>query len=164
MGRTSPVTILVFVAGLGIGYFARSAGISRPHRTETRAADLTAIEKLHKADMEVTLTQDPSSMANLFSDDAVNLGFPAPVVGKKAIQEAFAKFRTENPDLSVLKYLTDIKDIQFADGWAIEVGYTEATYKMSIKDNPVNFPRTRGMRVLKRQGDGSWKFALVGLK
>jgi len=94
MGRTSPVTILVFVAGLGIGYFARSAGICRPHRTETRAADLTAIEKLHKA----------------------------------------------------------------------EVGYTEATYKMSIKDNPVNFPRTPGMRVLKRQGDGSWKFALVGLK
>jgi hypothetical protein len=63
-----------------------------------------------------------------------------------------------------LKYLTDIKDIQFADGWAIEVGYTEAMYKMSIKDKPVNFPRTPGMRVLKRQGDGSWKFALVGLK
>ncbi len=164
MGRPSPVTILVFVAGLGIGYFARSAGISRPHRTETRTADLTAIEKLHKADTEATLTQDPSSMANLFSDDAVNLGFPAPVVGKKAIQEALAKFRTENPDFSVLTYLTDIKDIQFADGWAIEVGYTEATYKMSTKDNPVNFPRTRGMRVLKRQGDGSWKFALVGLK
>jgi uncharacterized protein (TIGR02246 family) len=125
---------------------------------------LAAIEKLHKADMEVTLTQDPSSMANLFSDDAVNLGFPAPVVGKKAIQEAFEKFRTENPDFSVLKYVTDIKDVQFADGWAIEVGYTEATYKMSVKDNPVSFPRTLGMRVLKRQGDGSWKFALVGLK
>jgi uncharacterized protein (TIGR02246 family) len=164
MRRTSLVTILVFVAGLGIGYFARSAGISRPHRTDTHAADLVAIEKLHTADMEVTLTQDPNSMANLFSDDAVNLGFPAPVVGKKAIQEAFAKFRTENPDFKVLKYVTDIKDVQFADGWAIEVVYTEATYKMSVKDNPVNFPRTPGMRVLKRQGDGSWKFALVGLK
>jgi hypothetical protein len=42
MRRTSLATILVFVAGLGIGYFARSAGISRPHRTDTHAADLAA--------------------------------------------------------------------------------------------------------------------------
>jgi ketosteroid isomerase-like protein len=98
----------------------------------------------------------------LWSDDAVNLVFPGPaVVGKKAMQQAFEKFRAEHPDFEVLKYAPDIKDVQVADGWAIEVGYTEATYKMSAKDNPVSVPRTQGMRLLKRQSDGSWKFARV---
>jgi len=34
---------------------------------------------------------------------------------------------------------------------------------MSAKDNPVTI-QGEGMRVLKRQSDGSWKFALVGLE
>jgi hypothetical protein len=42
MRRTSLVTILVFVAGLGIGYFARSALTATLERK-----DLAAIEKLH---------------------------------------------------------------------------------------------------------------------
>jgi hypothetical protein len=46
MRRTSLVTILVFVAGLGIGYFARSAMGTLERRRN--AADLAAIEKLHK--------------------------------------------------------------------------------------------------------------------
>jgi uncharacterized protein (TIGR02246 family) len=136
-----------------------------PLQTETRAADLTAIEKLHRADVEATLTQDPSALTVLWSDDGVNLGFPgAPVVGIKAIGEAYAKFRTEYPEFKVLRYAPDIKEIQIVEGWAIEWGYTEATYKMTAKDAPVNVPRTEGMRLLKRQRDGSWKFALVGMK
>jgi hypothetical protein len=64
----------------------------------------------------------------------------------------------------VLKYANNVRDVQILDGWAIEVGYSEATFKMSANDNPVVVPRTPGMRVLKKQGDGSWKFAVVGLK
>jgi hypothetical protein len=63
----------------------------------------------------------------------------------------------------VLKYAPDINDVQIVDDWAIEVGNFAGTYKMSAKDNPVSI-EDKGMRVLKRQGDGSWKFALVGLK
>ncbi len=164
MRRTSVFVTIAFLAGVGIGYFARGAGLGTLLRRNTRAADLAAIEKLHKADVEATLTQDPSALTVLWSDDGVNLGFPQPVVGIKAMGEAYAKFRAEHPDFKVLKYAPDIKEVQIVDGWAIEWGYTEATYKMSSKDNPVNFPRTQGMRVLKRQSDSSWKFALVGLK
>jgi hypothetical protein len=57
MRRTSLVASLVFVAGLGVGYFARSA--MGTLQRWTHAADLAAIEKLHKADVEATLTQDP---------------------------------------------------------------------------------------------------------
>jgi len=43
------------------------------------------------------------------------------------------------------------------------VGDFGGTYKISAKDNPVS-TEGKGVRVLKRQSDGSWKFAVVGLK
>jgi ketosteroid isomerase-like protein len=164
MARTSGFVILALVAGLIIGFFARDLKPERRLRSDARTKDLAAIEKLHQADVEVTLPQDPDALTELFSDNAVNLVFPTPAVGKKAIHEGFQKFRVENPDFRVLKYAADIKEVQVVDDWAIEVGYFEATYKLSAKGDPVHFPRAPGMRVLKRQSDGSWKFALVGLK
>jgi len=68
-----------------------------------------------------------------------------------------------HPDFKVLNYVSDIKEIQIAGDWAIEVGSVQATYKLSAKDAPVNV-NDKAMRLLKRQSDGSWKFALVGLK
>jgi uncharacterized protein (TIGR02246 family) len=133
-------------------------------RRDTRAADLAAIEKLHKADVEATLTQDPRFLNALWSDDAVKLDVPGPpIVGKKALQELYEKVRTVYPDFKVLKYAPEYKDVQVSGGWAIEVIYGESTYKLSAKDNPVTV-HGETLRVLKRQSDGSWKFALVGLK
>ncbi len=164
MKRTSVFMTITLLAGLGIGFFTRSAGLGTLLRWNTRAADLAAIEKLHRADIEATLTQDPSALTALWSGDAVNLGFPGPpVVGIKAMKEAYEKFRAEYPEFQVLKYAPKFKDIQISDGWAIEVIYGESTYRMSAKDNPVSV-QGEALRVLKRQSDGSWKFALVGLK
>src|ERR1700747_1079039 len=102
MRRTSVFMTITFLAGIGVGYFARSVGVPVLHRPDPHAADLAAIEKLHKADVEATLTQDPSALTVLWSDDGVNLGFPQPVVGIKAMGEAYAKFRAEHPDFKVL--------------------------------------------------------------
>jgi uncharacterized protein (TIGR02246 family) len=158
MRRTSVFITIAFLAGLGIGYFARSA-MGTLQRKDRHAADLAAIEKLRRADVEATLTQDASLLINLWSDDCVKLGIPGPaIVGKKAMQEVYEKFRADHPDFQVLKYAPDYKDVQVADGWAIEWVYYEATYKMSAKDNPVSMQR-KDLRVLKRQGDGSWRFA-----
>jgi ketosteroid isomerase-like protein len=163
MPRGSVFVTIAFVAGLALGLFAQSSGPGRLPRRIVRAEDLAAIEKLHRADIEATLPQDPAALTDLFSDDAVNLGFPTPAVERKAIHEAYEKFQSEHPDFKVLKYAPDINDVQIVDDWAIEVGNFAGTYKMSAKDNPVSI-EDKGMRVLKRQGDGSWKFALVGLK
>jgi uncharacterized protein (TIGR02246 family) len=158
MSRTSLLTILVFVAGIGIGYLARGA-MGTNHGTNTNAADSAAIEKLHRADIQATLTQDPNELINLWSDDCVKLGVPGPaIVGKKAIQEVYGKFRAEYPDFKVLKYAPEIQDVQVVDGWAIEWVYYDATFKMSAKDNPISM-RRKDLRVLKRQSDGAWKFA-----
>jgi uncharacterized protein (TIGR02246 family) len=164
MRHTSLLTLLVFIAGLGVGLLARSTYTGILHRKDTHAVDLAAIAKLHEADVAATLTQDPAALTTLWSDDGVNLGFPGqPVVGISALREAYAKFRAGYPDFQVLHYAPNIKDIQVADGWAIEVIYGESTYKLAAKDNPVTV-KGESLRVLKRQSDGSWKFALVGLK
>jgi uncharacterized protein (TIGR02246 family) len=126
--------------------------------------DLVAIEKLHKQDVQATLKQDLSALNSLWSEDVVILDVPGPpVVGLKALKEMYEKLRVDYPDFKVLKYAPVITDVQIADGWAIEVGTFEATYKMSEKGDPVSV-NDKGVRVLKRQRDGSWKFAVVGLK
>jgi uncharacterized protein (TIGR02246 family) len=165
MGRVSTFVTIAFLAGLGIGLFVRGSAVAAPRPEDTHAADLAAIERLHNADVEATLTQDPAALTKLWSHDAVKLDVPgAPWVGIKAIQEGFEKSRADHPDFQVSRYSNDITEIQIVTGWAIEVGYIEATYKMSAKSDPVSVPRTQNMRVLRRQSDGSWKFALVGMK
>ncbi len=159
MRHTSLVTILVFVAGLGIGYFARTAGMGTLQRRGTRAADLAAIEKLHQKDIEATLSQDPKGL-DIWTEDGVRLepGRP-PVVGKQAIQADNEKGRAQYPGWSVLSYAPEFKNIQIADDWAYEWGESEAKVKMSPEGPPVSL-HTKGLRVLRRQGDRSWKIAL----
>ena len=157
-------TILVFVGGLGLGYFVRGLGIGKPKETDMHAADRAAIEKLHNADVEATIKQDPSALTSLWSNNGANFGFPGPpVVGTKAMAEAYAKMGADYPEFKVLDYVPVIRQVHIVDGWAIETVSFQATYQMSSKDKPVNV-NDNGMRVLKRQNDGSWKFAVVGLK
>jgi hypothetical protein len=102
----------------------------------------------------------------VWAEDGVRItpGNP-PTVGKVAIAAENEQGPAEHPEFKVLKYAPDIKNFQIviADGWAIEVGSVEATYRLSAKENPVSV-HDKGMRLLKRQRDGSGKFALVGLK
>src|SRR5712692_6996698 len=129
MRRTSVFSAVAFVAGLGIGFLARGT----LHRTDTRAADLAAIEKLHQEDVAATLSQDPSLMAGLWTEDAVRLGPGRPAeVGKKAI--------LAGTGLKVLSYAPTFKEVQIADGWAFEWGdYGEARYRLSPEGQPLSF-------------------------
>jgi len=129
--------------------------------SDTYAADQAGIEKLRKADIEATLTQDPGALSTLWADDGINLQTPgAPTVGVSALKGFYEKFRSEHPEFRVLEYSPEFKDLQIVEGWAIEVIDANATFKMSAKDDPVTVQQ-KLVRVLKRQGDGSWKFALV---
>lgn len=167
MGRTSALVAIAFLAGLGIGLFARSSVVAAPRQTDMHAADLAAIAKLHRADEECTLTQEPACLTALWSDDGIKVDAPGgPVVGIKAIGEMYAKMRAQYPEFQVLKYAPDYNTMQtaIADEWAIEVGSAAAIYKMSANATPITAPTTKGMRLLKRQSDGSWKFAVCCMK
>jgi hypothetical protein len=109
--------------------------------------DLAAIEKLHGADEQATLSQDPAALTDLWSDDGVKLDAPGgPVVGKKALRDLYEKVRAQYPEFKVLKYAPDYKTMQTAivDGWAIEVGHADAIIKMSVNSEPVTVPNNEG--------------------
>jgi ketosteroid isomerase-like protein len=157
--RTTFVVCITFV-----GLIAQGSRNIMSKNSDTIATDRAGIEKLHKADIDATLTQDPSALTTLWSDDGVNLQNPAgPVVGLKALNEFYAKFRTEHPEFKVLKYSPEFKDVEIVDGWAIESVDANGTFKMAAKEDPITVQQ-KLLRVLKRQSDGSWKFALVSLR
>jgi hypothetical protein len=62
------------------------------------------------------------------------------------MRHMYEENRTRYPDFRVLKYATNITQVQIVDEWAIEVGYSEATFKMSANADPVIFPKTKAMR------------------
>jgi len=159
MRRASLVTILVFVAGLGIGYFARSAAGTLQRRTH--AANLAAIEKVHQEEIEVTLTQDPKGLIDLWAEDAVqfNPGSP-PAVGKQAIAAANGRFRAQYPGLKVFSYTSKYRNLQVEDGLACEWFEKQGEYKLS-PESPLATWHATGLQVLKRQSDGLWKGVMV---
>lgn len=135
-------------------------------RAPSRAAaapssDMQAIQKLHQQDIEATLARDPQALADLFTDDGVLLepGGPA-VIGKPAILAGNKKDNLEHPDAKVVSYKPEIKDLQVVDGWAFEWDTFDGSYKESEKAEVKTF-RAKALRVLKKQPDGSWKFARV---
>ena len=163
MKRTSVFVAIGFLAGLGIGFFAHSAGVGRLLRKDPHAADLAAIEKLHQEDIAVTLTQDPKGLADLWTEDAVRAmpGSP-PDVGKQAIAADNDKFHAQHPGFKVLSYSAKYKDPQIDGGLACEWGEHESQFRMSPEAAPLSWKGT-GFHVLKRQNDGSWKLALLVL-
>jgi ketosteroid isomerase-like protein len=158
--RRSLLTAIVFIAGLGIGYFARGAmGTLRPG--ERHAADLAGIEKLRQKDIEVTLSQDPQGLVDIWTEDAVRFiqGKP-PVAGKQAIAADNEKGRAANPGLKVLSYVPKFKNLQIEDDLACEWFASDANFKLS-PDGPSQSWHGTGLRVLRRQSDGSWRFAVL---
>jgi ketosteroid isomerase-like protein len=159
MRRTSLVTIVVFVSGLGIGYFARNLAGMLQRRTH--AEDLAAIEKAHQEDIEATLTQDPKRLMDEWAEDGVKFtpGSP-PVVGKQAIAADNAKFQAQYPGLKVLNYTSKYKNLQVENGLACEWFEKNAEYKLSPESPPISW-HANGLLVLKRQSDGSWKGEMI---
>ena len=160
------VTLIVCVltsllAILATQLVARGFRTNISNGNDARAADRAGIEKLRESDIAATLTQDPGALTTLWSDDGVNLqGTSGPVVGLKALAEFYAKFRVEHPGFKVLKYSPEFKDLKITDGWAMESVDATGTFRMEANGEPMTIQQ-KFLRVLKRQHDGSWKFALV---
>ena len=160
MKHTSLVTILVFVAGLCAGYFARSVK-GRLQRNDTHAADSTGIEKLHQRDIEATLAQDQQGLLDIWDQDAVRFNpGGAPAVGKQAIAADNEKAHAQYPNLKVLSYTAKYGNIQIEDGLAFEWGEHEGQYKPTPETTTASF-NFKAAHLLRRQSDGSWKFMVL---
>jgi ketosteroid isomerase-like protein len=122
--------------------------------------DIAAIEKLHRQDVEATLSQDLAALSDLWTDDVVRLqpGQEAEV-GKVAILATEKRRRAAQSGFRVLSYVPEIKDVTVADGWAFEWGYFTGSYVESPGGEEKRI-RAKLLRVLKKQADGSWKGAI----
>jgi uncharacterized protein (TIGR02246 family) len=155
-GRTQALGACMFIA-LAID----GAANSTPNAADARAQDMQAIERLHRQDVAATLSSDPAALAELFADDAVRLeqGEEA-VIGKQAIRAADERNRAAHPNGRIVSYVPEIRDITVTDGWAFEWGYFTGSYKETPGTEEKRL-RAKVLRVLKKQSDGTWRFARV---
>ena len=158
---------LVLIAAAGFFLFAvsRVLGSSAGGRAAVERSmdrgDQAGIEELHRKDVAATLASDPKLLAELWTDDAVRLqpGGQAEV-GLTVIRENDRKELAEHPAAKVLSYRPEIKDVQILGDWAFEWNNFKASFRETPDGKTVSL-HGKALRVLKKQSDGSWRFARV---
>ena len=121
--------------------------------------EMTAIERLHEQDKEATLADSADQLAKMWDKDAVRFSGDRPAeIGAATIYADDKKWEMSSGRERTLCYDLEIQDIQVAGDWAFEWGY--GSYKIE-KGDKVTVQYGQLMRVMKRQSDGSWRFARV---
>ncbi len=157
------LAMFVLASGLVSAIVASAATVawlkSEMRSGMTRAQDIAEIEKLRRQDIDATLSRDTGALTEMFTDDAVRLQQGEPDdIGKEAIRATIERFKAATPDLRVLSYVPEYKELTITDGWAFEWRYYTASY---VESPGGEEKRVRGkvLIVLKKQPDGSWKSA-----
>lgn len=123
--------------------------------------DRMAIERLHQQDIAATLSDDADQLARLWDEGAVRLQSGSPAeIGKETIYSNDKRWQANLHGGRTLSYKPDLKDLQIVDGWAFEWGTFEVRFRES-ESGGEKVLNGKVLRVLKKQSDGSWKFARV---
>ncbi len=144
------LVVTMLVAGIGIALSARHPSLKQ---------DMIGIERLHEQDKEATLSDSADQLAKLWDRDGVRFpaGRPAEI-GAAVIFADDKQWEMSSGRARSLCYDLEVQDIQIAGDWAFEWGY--GSYKIASRDKEtVQYAKL--MRVMKRQSDGTWRFARV---
>jgi len=152
--------LTVFITAVVIGLInvrLLASADSGMRKSSSQEADRIAIERLHNEDVEATLSDKADELAKLWDSEAVRIQLGrAAEVGKAEIYANDKRWEAKPDRARTLCYKSEIKDVQIAGDWAFEWGYF--SYRDSSNPKPM---RGKVLRVMKRQLDGSWKFARV---
>ena len=122
--------------------------------------DLVGIERLHEQDKEATLSDSADQLAKLWDKDAVRFLVNRPAeIGAAVIYADDKQWEMSSGRERTLCYDMEVQDIQIAGDWAFEWGY--GSIKTAKAPNKVSIQYGKVMRVMKRQSDGTWRFARV---
>jgi ketosteroid isomerase-like protein len=160
MKHTRILLLLVLIV-VAVTAFTRArvtaANDTRSRKSSSEQSDRSGIAQLHRQDIEATLSDKADELAKLWDEEAVRIqpGRPAEV-GKTEIYANDKRWEAKPDRPKTLCYKSEIKDVRIAGNWAFEWGYI--SYRDS--SNPKSM-RGKVLRVIKRQPDGSWKFARV---
>ena len=145
------VSVGVLVAALGTTFMARE--------NRTVEQDRAGIERLHQQDVAATLSDSADQLAKLWDKDAVRFPLTHPVeIGAAVIYADDKQWEMSSGREHTLCYDMEVQDIQIAGDWAFEWGYGSLK---NAKAGKVSIGYGTVMRVMKRQPDGSWRFARV---
>jgi ketosteroid isomerase-like protein len=140
-----------------VGVLGACAGVTLlAHENSSAQNARMAIERLHQRDVEATLSGKADDLAKLWDSEAVRIEPGRPAEIGKAVIYADDKREEDSGGGKSVCYRSEIQDLQIAGDWAFEWGYF--SYKESANTKP---GRGKVLRVIKRQPDGSWKFARV---
>ena len=159
-------TVIIIAGGLVatalLATLLFSAGQGAPPKAAARdgsEADRAAIERLHQQDKEATLSDSADQLAKLWDKDAVRFPMDRPAeIGAATIYADDKRWEMSSGRERDLCYDLEVQDIQIAGDWAFEWAY--GSLKTS-KDGKVSIQYAKLMRVMKRQPDGTWRFARV---
>lgn len=122
-------------------------------------SDMSGIERLHEQDKEATLADSADQLAKLWDKDAVRFQTTRPAeIGAAVIYADDKQWEMSSGRERTLCYDLEVQDIQIAGDWAFEWGY--GSYK-TAKGDKMSVQYGQLMRVMKRQSDGTWRFARV---
>jgi len=134
-----------------------SAQVASPNNEQDRMA----IERLHQEDIAATLSDDADQLARLWDEEAVRLQSGASAeVGKATIYANDKRWQANLHGGRTLSYKPELKDLRIVDAWAFEWGTFEVRFRGSEHGSEKTL-HGKILRVLRRQNDGSWKFARV---
>ena len=142
--------ITMLVAGTG------SALLGCHHSAEQ---DRLGIERLHEEDIKATLSDSADQLARLWDKDAVR--FPAGRPAEIGAAEIYAddkRWEMSSGRERTLCYDMEVQDVEIAGDWAFEWGYASGK---NAKGDKMSIEYATVMRVMKRQSDGTWRFARV---
>ena len=75
------------------------------------------------------MSRDTAALTDLWTEDAVRLQQGEPDdVGKQASRATNERFKAATPELRVLSYVPENKELTVTDGWAFVWGYFAASY------------------------------------
>src|SRR5437667_5214563 len=141
-----------------VGSLAASAAIAAfAYQNNLAEQTRIGIERLHQLDIDATLSDKADELAKLWDSEAVRIQpGRAAKVSKAEIYANDKRWESMADRPKTLCYKPEVKDVQIAGDWAFEWGYL--SYKDSSNPKPM---RGKVLRMMKRQPDGSWKFARV---
>jgi len=116
---------------------------------------MAALEKFFAEDIEATFSRDPEVLTELWTDDGVPLQQGARAdIGKAAIRASNERRKAARPDMRLLSYVPEKKDVTIAAERALYWEYFTATYAASPggEEKPIH---ARVLAVLRKQADGS---------
>src|SRR5215471_16728073 len=145
------LTITMLVAG---------AVSSPPAAHPSIEQDMKGIERLHEQDKEATLADSADQLAKLWDKDAVRFHAERPAeIGAAVIYADDKQWEMSSGRERSLCGDLEIQDIQIAGDWAFEWGYF--SYKVADPAGKISIQYGKLLRVMKRQSDGTWRFARV---